>query len=66
MQAAQRGRAWLAYHVAGLSRMKRLPRLEELTGERRRVQKQSLDEMAGVLRGYKAASAANRRIRGES
>jgi len=32
MEQAQRGRAWLAWHIAALTRAKRLPRFQQLVG----------------------------------
>jgi hypothetical protein len=44
------GRAWLAWHIAGLQRVRRLPRLESLQHHRRRGgRQQPSGEFWGIL-----------------
>lgn len=53
----------MAWHVAALGRMQRLPGLDTLTGEKREAPRQSSEQMAGILRQFADASKANKRIR---
>ena len=43
---AQNDRAWLAWHIAALSRAKRLPRIERLLGRRERPQQTWQQQLA--------------------
>lgn len=38
LEREHRGRAWLAWHSAGLTRVKQMPELDDLTGQRKRAQ----------------------------
>lgn len=44
------GRAWLAWHVAALPRLKKFPTLESLLGMKRQVRRQSADELAANIK----------------
>ncbi len=43
------GRAWLAWHITTLPRMKTLPRLSDLTGIKPRLVVQSTEEIKGMF-----------------
>ena len=45
MEREHHGRAWLAWHVAALPRLKKFPTLESLLGLKRKVRAQSPDEL---------------------
>lgn len=46
----QQGRAWLAWHIAALPRVKRFPSLDDMLGVRRKVRRQTQDELVANLK----------------
>lgn len=44
------GRAWLAWHVAALPRLKKFPTLESLLGVKKKVRRQSPEELAANIK----------------
>lgn len=49
----QQGRAWLAWHIAALPKMKRFPSLKDLLGIKRKAKLQTPDEIeAGLKRMF--------------
>jgi hypothetical protein len=54
----QDARAWLAWHIEALARVKKLPRLEEMQSKRRRsVRRMTPDEMIAIAHLWTAATA---------
>lgn len=54
----QQGRAWLAWHIAALPKMKRFPSFKDLLGIKRVVRKQTPDQIeAGLRRLFKMSKA---------
>lgn len=47
--------AWLAWHVAALSRTKKLPKLESLFAKTRRRKDQTPEQMLSMIRTLNAA-----------
>lgn len=55
---AQNDRAWLAWHIAALPKLKRLPKLEKLMVRRRAVprrRRQSMEEQIEIAQRWHAA-----------
>lgn len=50
IEREQQSRAWLAWHVAALPRMKKFPKLESLMGVKRTVRAQTPEEMAASIK----------------
>ncbi len=53
---AQKGRAWLAWHVVALGRMKRLIPLRKLMGERASQAKQTLGQAMAFLARWQSVT----------
>ena len=49
-------RAWLAWHTAGLGRVRRMPRLAKLQS-RRKIKRQTPDEMVAIATAWTRALA---------
>jgi hypothetical protein len=49
IEREQQGRAWMAWHVAALPRLKKFPTLESLMGVKRVIRQQSPEEMEAVF-----------------
>ncbi|RZJ19125.1 MAG: hypothetical protein EON91_02710 [Brevundimonas sp.] len=49
-ESAQQNRAWLAWHIAALPRLKKFPALDKLLGRRRRVRSQAPDELLANIK----------------
>jgi hypothetical protein len=47
-----RARAWLAWHVAALGRVKRMPKLERLM-PKQKPPEQSIDQQMAIMRAWK-------------
>lgn len=61
---AHNDRAWAAWHIAALSRMKKLPKLAELLMKPRKAQpvrRQTAEEQMAVMRQWMAATTPPRR-----
>ena len=52
----QQGRAWLAWHVAALPRMKKFPDLEKMMGVKRQAKRQTVAEMEAIFAAWAARS----------
>jgi hypothetical protein len=50
----QQGRAWLAWHVAALPRLKKFPTLESLMGVKRTAKRQTVSEMESIFTAWAA------------
>ncbi|MEP6827916.1 MAG: hypothetical protein ABJA10_07560 [Aestuariivirga sp.] len=50
MKREQKNRAWLAWHIAALGRVEKMPSLEKLMGENEIEQSQ--DEMIAIATGW--------------
>lgn len=52
----QKGWAWLAWHGAAMSRMKTLPTLERLMGVKRKLRRQTPEEIEAIFRAMAKGS----------
>lgn len=50
----QQGRAWMAWHVAALPRVKKFPTLESLMGIKRKAKRQTVSEMEAIFKAWAA------------
>jgi hypothetical protein len=54
IEREQQGRAWLAWHIAALPRMKKFPELEKLMGTKRKAKRQTVSEIEAILAAWAA------------
>jgi hypothetical protein len=54
IEREQQGRAWLAWHVAALPRLKKFPTLESLMGVKRTAKRQTVSEMESIFTAWAA------------
>jgi hypothetical protein len=54
IEREQQGRAWLAWHIAALPRMKKFPELEKLMGIKRKARRQTASEMDAIFKAWAA------------
>jgi hypothetical protein len=54
IEREQQGRAWLAWHIAALPRMKKFPELEKLMGTKRKARRQTASEMDAIFKAWAA------------
>lgn len=52
--------AWHAWHVEALARQKRLPKLHEFTGEKKKTRRQNVDEQVAIAMQWTAALTKGR------
>jgi hypothetical protein len=57
-EVEQKRTAWLAWHIEALSRQRKIPPLNDLFGEKRKVKPQTPDEMLAALQAW--ANVTNR------
>lgn len=50
----QQARAWLAWHTAVLTRLKKFPTLDDLMGVKRKARRQTVSEMDAIFRAWAA------------
>jgi hypothetical protein len=48
----QQGRAWMAWHVAALPRVKKFPTLESLISGKRKAKRQTVSEMEAIFKAW--------------
>lgn len=54
IEREQQGRAWLAWHVAALPRLKKFPTLDSLMGVKRKARRQTAAEMDAIFKAWAA------------
>jgi hypothetical protein len=54
IEREQQGRAWMAWHVAALPRLKNFPTLERLMGVKRTAKGQTVSEMEAIFAAWAA------------
>jgi hypothetical protein len=54
IEREQQGRAWLAWHVAALPRLKKFPELNALMGVKQTARRQTVSEMEAILAAWAA------------
>lgn len=52
LEREQQDRAWLAWHIAALPRMKNFPALEKLMGGKTKVRRQTVSEMEAIMAAW--------------
>jgi hypothetical protein len=54
IEREQQGRAWMAWHIAALPRLKKFPTLESLMGVKRTAKRQTVSEMEAIFKAWSA------------
>jgi hypothetical protein len=52
LEREQQDRAWLAWHIAALPRMKNFPTLEKLMGGKTKARRQTVSEMEAIMAAW--------------
>jgi hypothetical protein len=54
IEREQQGRAWMAWHIAALPRLKKFPTLQSLMGVKRTAKRQTVSEMEAIFAAWAA------------